>query len=182
MYFPRMKVTPAKAAALTAFGGLDLRGGAAEGTFAHMENMTLAVLDTPNGLTAKDAPIWVDGTALYINGLSAGLTLTDSPKQLVSMGSYLLIWPDKVYINTADWSDCGSMEHTVRLTEGVSFAPCAADGTALSYTTAAVAPEDASQGALWLDTSAAPPILRQYGVGGWETASAFSMPAISAGV
>lgn len=197
MLFPRMKVTPSQAAALTSFGGLDLRGGAAEGTFRHMENMTaadwpalsvraprgtVAVLDAPNGLTAKDAPVWVDGTALYINGLSAGLTLTDSPKQLVSMGSYLLIWPDKVYINTADWSDCGSMEHTVTLTGGVSFAPCAADGTALSYTTAAAPPEDASQGALWLDTAATPPILRQYGVGGWETAAGACLRLCAVGV
>lgn len=186
MFFPRMAVPPSQTAALTSFGGLDLRGGAAAGSFTYMENMsaekwphlsarpargTLTVLQTPNALGAKDALIWVDGTALYINGLDTGLTLTDSPKRLVSMGAYLLIWPDKVYLNTADWSDRGFMERTMHLSGTVEFAPCAADGSALSYITAPTAPDEPALGMLWLDTSATPPLLRQYGAGGWETAA-----------
>lgn len=51
----------------------------------------------------------MDGTALYVGGIKTGLVLTEGLKQLVSMGAYLVIWPDKKYINTKDLTDFGSL-------------------------------------------------------------------------
>ena len=195
MFFPKLKPLPGYSETVTSFAGLDRRARIPKGAFSHMENLTdqdwpalsvrpprgvVAQLTAPGGLTAKDSLIWVDGTRLYINGLDAGLTLQSGKKQLVSMGAYLLIWPDKVYINTADWSDCGSMEHALTVSS-VRFSPCAPDGGALTYTSGAVAPEEPEAGTLWLDTTAAPPLLRQYGAAGWQTAEA-CLGAESAGL
>ena len=127
------------------FGGYDARSRAPLGAFARMENLSgdgyptlstrekrkwIAALDKPNGLAAKDCLIWVDGRTLYINGAAIDLTLTDGEKQLVSMGAYLLIWPDKKYVNTQDLSDRGSLENTVQTTGTVTFTLCRTDGTA----------------------------------------------------
>ena len=135
------------------FLGYDARPRTPLGAFARMENLqgggypalsvrerrkTVAALDRPNGLAAKDCLIWVDGGTLYINGASVDLTLTDSEKQLVSMGAYLLIWPDKKYVNTQDLSDRGSLENTSQTTGTVTFSLCRSDGSDYGdYTTGA---------------------------------------------
>lgn len=61
-----------------------------------------------NGLFAKDKLAWVDGTALYYDGAKVG-DVTDTPKTFISMAAYLLVWPDKVYYNTAS-GKFGSLE------------------------------------------------------------------------
>lgn len=63
------------------------------------------------------------------------------------MGAWLLIWPDKAYINTKDLTDFGSLENK-RVTEGeVSFALCRPDGTVYSgYLAADEAPEEPEAG------------------------------------
>ena len=66
-----------------------------------------------NGLISKDALCYVDGTTLYINNHPVtGLVLSDTPKQMVSMGAYLIIMPDKVYVNTKDITEYGNIEAT----------------------------------------------------------------------
>ena len=68
---------------------------------------------SPNGLVAKDALCYVDGNTLYINEKRVdGLVLTDTPKQLISMGAYIVIMPDKVWVNTLDLTDYGNIEYT----------------------------------------------------------------------
>ena len=62
------------------------------------------------GMIAKDSLCYVDGRNFVINGYSVDLGLSDSPKQLISMGAYVIILPDKVYFNTADFSDFGPIE------------------------------------------------------------------------
>ena len=86
-----------------------------------------------NGIIAKDALCYVDGTTLYINNKPiTGLTLSDSPKQLISMGAYIIIMPDKMYINTSDYSDCGKIEasFTSPASAVVSYELCSVDGKA----------------------------------------------------
>mgnify|MGYP007123753507 CR=1 FL=1 len=117
MFLSQFKAPAQQRVTVSKFGGYDARRRAPLGSFARMENLTgdgyptlsvrekrktIAALDKPNGLAAKDSLIWVDGRTLYINGLAIDLALTDGEKQLVSMGAYLLIWPDKKYLNTKD--------------------------------------------------------------------------------
>lgn len=59
-------------------------------------------ISTPNGLLWKNGLFWVDGTACYYKGNQiSGLTVTNGKKQLVGMGAYIVIFPDKKVYNTA---------------------------------------------------------------------------------
>ena len=57
----------------------------------------------PHGLHAHEKLCWVDGTNLYYDGVAKG-TVADSDKQFASMGAYVIIWPDKVLLDTQDMS------------------------------------------------------------------------------
>ena len=88
------------------------------------------------GIIAKDALAWVEGSTLYYNGYPvSGISLStaeeDNPKQLVSMGAYLCIFPDNVYVNTQNLTDCGDMGAEFETVENaqVTYTPCRMDGT-----------------------------------------------------
>ena len=153
-----------------------------DGEFFDMKNMTsdnypvlsprkkrgvYASAVSPNGLISKDALCYVDGTKFVINEYGVEMGLNDEPKQLISMGAYVIIWPDKKYINTQKLSDYGNIEAFYPGVEGTkvnaSYEMCKLDGTV--YTGAiksASAPEDPANMQLWIDTSATPHILKQY--------------------
>ena len=129
---------------------------------------------TPNGLISKDALCYVDGTKLFINNKEIiGLELSDSPKQLISMGAYIIIMPDKKYINTKDFADNGNIEASFPATEGetltVTYEMCKLDGTGYENvrkqsTAPEITEEMENDGTvpLWLDTSSTPHALKQY--------------------
>ena len=137
------------------------------GTYAYPSSQT-PVTHAPGGLIAKDALCYVDGTKFYINNLAvSGLTLTEGKKQLVSMGAYVIILPDKKYVNTADQSDYGNIEATFPSSAGtsvsVTYTPCDIGGTAISATTTgATEPSNPSNGDYWIDTSDTPHVLKRY--------------------
>ena len=143
--------------------------------------------DSPKGLIAKDALCYVDGSKFVINDDAVDMKLAttcdtcprkndcsayevDKPacnKQLVSMGAYVIIMPDKKYINTQDLSDYGNIEAFFPGVEGqsvsASYEMCKIDGTA--YTGAfkgASAPGDPKSTPLWIDQSTTPHVLKQY--------------------
>ena len=197
MFLSQFKAPAQQRVTVSKFGGYDARRRAPLGSFARMENLTgdgyptlsvrekrktIAALDKPNGLAAKDSLIWVDGRTLYINGLAIDLALTDGEKQLVSMGAYLLIWPDKKYVNTQDISDRGSLENAIQTTGTVTYALCRADGTEYEgYTTGAAAPASAESGDLWLDTGSGAALLRYDGVM-WQAVDDAALKLSAAGI
>ena len=112
----------------------------------------------PQGMIAKDALCYVDGSAFVINERRIEMNLStaaeDCPKSLVSMGAYVIILPDKKYINTAEVSDRGSMEASFVTTGDVTFSLCTADGGSYgSITASSTAPEKPANGDYWLDIS-----------------------------
>ena len=183
MYFPKLKAAAQQRAGVEQFGGLDRRPGSGAGSLEQMENLwssgypaletrplrrTVTQLTKPNGMTEKDGLFWVDGTALYVNGAKTGLVLTDSRKQLVSMGAYLLIFPDKKYINTQDLTDFGSMENVRATTGEVTFTLCDGTGESLgSYAAGTEAPQEPRTGDLWLDTERPESVMRRYDGSAW---------------
>ena len=199
MFFPKLKTLRQSRVTINDFLGLDRREKAPQNSFNDMANMSsdgfpalqtrprrgkVLLLQRGNGLIQKDTLIWVDGSTLYVGGSATGLVLTDSPKQLVSMGAYLVIFPDKKWINTRDLSQFGSLENE-RVTEGtVSFAMCSADGESIgSYLTAQQPPEEAQQGALWMDTSEETAVLRRYSEAeGWSTVADTCVKISAAGI
>lgn len=119
------------------------------------------------GLIAKDALCYVDGSRFVINSYCIDLGLStaeeDCPKRLVSMGAYVIILPDKKYINTADLTDYGNIEASVTTQGEVSFTLCRLDGETLEPAfTQEGTPADPQDGQLWLDTSSVPNSLKQW--------------------
>lgn len=132
--------------------------------------MYYAGTDNITGILAKDALAWVEGGKLYYNGYPVeGVALSekeeDNPKQLVSMGAYLCVFPDGVYVNTKDLAEYGYMgaEYVSIENAEISYTPCRIDGTAYeNVIMSASAPSDPANGDLWLDTSDDTHVLKQY--------------------
>lgn len=107
-----------------------------------------------------------DGKKLYYNGSDTGLTLDDTTeKQLISMGAYILVFPDKLYFNTSDFSDKGSMEakfSTDTSVHNATFSLCDVDGKAISAEASSTAPEKPTGGQYWIDTSGTTHALKVY--------------------
>lgn len=180
MRYPTLAEIPTTREMIDSFGGYNhnLRIGAGE--FYDMQNLTSAhypVLSTrqrrgiyasptaPQGLIAKDALCYVDGGDFVMGDYRIAMKLSrdDTPKTLISMGAYVIIMPDKKYINTADITDYGSIEAVVTTTSDVTFELCRLDGTGYSDAVAqATEPSDPQNMDLWIDTSSVPNALKQY--------------------
>ena len=150
-----------------------------DGEFYDMRNLTsadfpllacrkkrgrLCTLRAPGGLLAKEKLAWVEDGTLFYGGEPTPLTgLGEGKKQLVSMGAYLVIFPDKLYYNTADPADHGSLEALYTSTGAVEYTLCRSDGSDYRQPEVAdSAPEEPENAALWIDTSVQPHVLRQW--------------------
>ena len=143
----------------------------------------------PQGMIAKDALCYVDGSAFVINEKRIEMNLStaaeDCPKSLVSMGAYVIILPDKKYINTAEVSDRGSMEATYTSTGEVTFSLCTADGGSYgSITASSTAPEKPANGDYWLDISGEQHALKVYSsaTGVWSTVATTYVKIYATGI
>lgn len=123
------------------------------------------------GIHGRDKLVHVRGTKVYydlteVTGVTVSDLSTDSPKKIVSMGAYVCIWPDKVYFNTVDPTDCGSMERKFSVTgTSVSLMMCRGDGTNYDMNSISIGsspPASPTNGKLWLDQSGDVDVLRQY--------------------
>lgn len=124
--------------------------------------------DRLHGLFSKSKIMYINNGLLYYGGEAVdGLAFPDieAERQFVSMGVKVLIFPDKVYLNTADLTDFGSLEATFETEEGTSVTCTLAKGDGdlyENYVVSSAEPEEAVNGDLWLDTSENPNILKQY--------------------
>lgn len=152
------------------------------GEFFNMENMTSSnypilsprgkrgvylTPENPQGLIAKDTLCFVDGTDFVIDEYRVNMGLStaeeDCPKKLVSMGAYVIIMPDKKYINTKNLTDFGNIEEKYTSKTTVNYELCAIDGTGFSNTTVSPSePASPENMDYWLDTSSSPHTLKQY--------------------
>ena len=140
---------------------------------------------SPNGIIAKDSLCYVDGPYFYVNGYRIDMGLIDTEcdscvrkgdctsykegktvcqKQLVSMGAYVIIMPDKKYINTENIGDRGSIEAEIDTASTVSFKMCKIDGSSydVEYEPSPEAPANPVNMAVWTDTSTTPHTLKQW--------------------
>ena len=160
------------------FGGINKRLRIGDGEFSDETNMSgddypvlstrkargiVRTMTSPQGIAAKDKLVHVDANAVYYDGaVVAGLTLSAGEKSFVSMGAYLLIFPDKKYLNTASLTDFGSIDNSVTVS-GASYSMTRPDGTDISsVTVAATPPESPTGGDYWIDTSEDPNMLMVY--------------------
>lgn len=122
------------------------------------------------GIIAKDALCYVNGASFYIGSHAvSGLTLdADTEKTLISMGAYVIILPDKKWVNTAPNSqntfDFGNIEASWQQPEDtvVTFIPCDSDGNEVTVASGDSAPASPENGTMWLDTSVSPNSMKIY--------------------
>lgn len=178
MKYPRLYEMESGRQMIDAFRGYNHNLRIGDGEFFDMKNMTsdyypvlsprrkrgvYATPDKPTGLIAKDSLCYVDGSYFVMDEYRVDMGLSDEPKQLISMGAYVIIMPDKKYINTADLSDYGSIEASFESTTDVTFQLCTRDAELYTdVTTSAVEPESPTNLDLWIDTSTTPNTLKKY--------------------
>lgn len=117
------------------------------------------------GLISKDALCYVDGEDFVINDYHVPMKLNSEPKTLISMGAYVIIMPDKKYVDTENFATQTqfNIEEENTTTGQTTFALCKLDGT--EYKDATVSntePPDPKNLDLWIDTSTTPNSLKQY--------------------
>lgn len=130
-----------------------------------------------HGVFAKSKLMYINHGLLYYGGEAVEGPLfpdIEGERQFVSMGAKVLIFPDKMYINTADLTDFGPLEAEFNSEEGTNVTCSLAKGDGdlyEGYVVSSAEPEEVKNGALWLDTSVTPNELKQYseGLGMWMT-------------
>jgi hypothetical protein len=134
---------------------------------------------TPTNTSVYDLGIRRDGELL----MSTNTYYSDkTTRTIVSMGAYIVIFPDKKYINTAEIGNSGAEVHyiehryvseyyeedestgeEVKKFAKVTYQLCKADGTAYTPNTISdTEPTDVESGHIWLDTSVVPNSLKLY--------------------
>jgi hypothetical protein len=122
---------------------------------------------SPQALIAKEVLCYVDGADFVMGEKRIAMELStaeaDNPKKLVSMGAYVIILPDKKYINTANTEDKGDIEAIVETDGKTTFSLCRVDGSSYNVENKGTeAPENPTNSTLWLDTSSTPHSLKQW--------------------
>ena len=165
MIYPTVAAAASSREVVEEFRGYNHNLRIGSGEFYDMKNMTsdsypvlsprkargvYAKPASPNGLIAKEKLGYVNGSDFVYGDTTVPMGLStaeaDNPKRLVSMGAYVIIFPDKKYLNTADLSQYGDCEASFTSSGDVQFSP--AEPKDLQY---------------WLDTSGKPNTLRRYG-------------------
>lgn len=178
MQYPTLKEQETSRQMIDAFKGYNHNLRIGDSEFFDMKNMTsdyYPVLSPRKkrgvyssggnyqGLIAKDALCYVDGTDFVMNEYRIDMGLSDEPKQLISTGAYVIIMPDKKYINTLDTTDFGNIEASFTTQSDVTFSLCTVDGADYeNLTVSSDEPSDPENMALWIDTSSTPHTLKQY--------------------
>ena len=186
MEYPTLTVKPKSRDMIDLFLGYNHNLRIRENEFYDMKNMTSDYYPVlaprkkrgvyrepdPNskvlGLIAKDEICYVTHSNFVIGEEDVPMgPFGDSSKKLISMGSYVIILPDKKWINTvkkdgADEYEWGDIEYSEDFL-GVEFYICTQTGE--EYGDAQPgdkAPPDPGDGTLWIDTSSVPSVLKMY--------------------
>lgn len=181
MRYPRIDYITQSREFIDAFRGYNHNLRISDGEFYDMSNLTSdyfpllspreprGVYVTPessggcNGIIAKDDFCYVDGTSIFVDDTEIDLSLEDSYKSLISMGAYIIILPDKKYVNTQDLTDYGDIEAEFTTSGTVTFTLCKITGDPYTVTyTQDSEPENPKNEQYWIDTSQTPHSLKQY--------------------
>ena len=178
--YPKLKALASVRETIDVFKGYHRGERIGDGEFCEMENLSsdqfpilaprakrgvFASPEMAQGLIAKDEFCYIDGSDFVSgeNRVPLGLEKNGKTRSLISMGAYVIVMPDKKYVNTADLSDFGSIDAKVQTVEAVRFSLCGADGTDYeNVTVLGSIPSDPADRSYWLDTASYPRALRQY--------------------
>lgn len=181
MRYPRIDYIAQSREFIDTFRGYNHNLRISDGEFYDMSNLTSdyfpllspreprGVYVTPesssgcNGIIAKDDFCYVDGESIFVGETEIDLALEDSYKSLISMGAYIIILPDKKYVNTQDLTDYGDIEAEFTTSGTVTFTLCKITGDPYTVTyTQDSEPKNPQNEQYWIDTSQTPHSLKQY--------------------
>ena len=181
MEMPTLRRLRTSRRTVDAFGGLNRCPRTGEGEFAQMENLSSDFYPVlapcppreklePAGVTALGAGqslFYTQGTELVLGDRRIDLGLTpEGPKQLVKMGAYVVVFPDRKYASTLDGTDFGSLEARFE-GNGAVLTPCTLEGAdRIPAHVQSAEPKEPENGTLWLDTASSPAVLKE-----WSAAS-----------
>lgn len=182
MKLSRLNVLNTSREMIDVFGGYNHKEKINDGEFYDMQNLTsdnypllsvrkqrgnvffLPHLEQPVNPIAIDCSnglSWIDGKEFvnFMERIDMGLS-DDLPKQLIPMGKYILVMPDKKYVSpSGEWGYIEAQADMLQTT----FTLCKSDGS--NYEEATIqeeAPSAPENMALWIDTSSVPHTLKQY--------------------
>lgn len=205
MFLPSLNEIDTSRSGVEIFKGYNHNLRINNGEFYDMKNLTSDYYPTlsPRGkrgslgvsakaVIAKDNLCWVDGKNFYINGSPVEMDRELQAEQLISMGGYVIIMPDKVWVNTlpnAGDSTWGYIENEVTTTETVGFSMSKIDGTDIGENVHSgnTAPENPQNMTYWVDTSSDTHSLKQWNTSTemWTTIATtyikITSPGISSG-
>jgi hypothetical protein len=188
MKYPKLREIPMGREFVDVFKGYNHNLRIGSGEFYDMTNLSsdnYPVLSTrqPRGIcvtnpenlamqgmiVSQDSLCYVKDDDFVINGyhVPMGLSEDTEPKTLIAMGSYVIIMPDKKYVNTTknadgeyDWD---TVDAIVKTTGEVTFQLCNSDGLAYqNYDKQDEPPSNPRNSKLWIDTSVTPNQLKRY--------------------
>lgn len=175
--YPTLRPQPASRQLVDVFRGYNHNPRISDGEFYDMGNLSSeaypllaprrargTLLDFPcRGVVSKTELCYVSGESIFVGDMEFNIGLTEGEKTLVSMGAYVIILPDKKYVNTQSYTDYGDIEASFTTSGNVTYTLCKPDGDpySVSYTQSA-APSNPADGQYWIDTSSTPHALKQY--------------------
>lgn len=224
MYIPKLQAVPFTRQTLDVFGGYSRNLPLADGEFFDMENMSsdhfpALASRKPRGLVhlsgtigrvtdiapAEDSYCYISPSALegfdtlfLPSGHRLVLDTWNVEHSMVTMGAYLIILPDKVWVNLAKLGELdpsapdvpedahGSIEALFENT-AADYWVWACSPTGERYdpkTTGPTAPADPGDGEIWMDTSGETGVLRRWSeiTGAWSVLEANHVVLQTAGV
>lgn len=185
---PKLKEIPSTRDMVDVFGGYNHQIRISTNEFYDMKNMCSDNYPTISprkkrgiyrdggnysGLISKDAFCYVRGGSFFINDHEINeinMKLSEGQKQLVSMGAYVIILPDKKWVNTANhkWGNIDEQYDSPKGNE-ITFTLCDINGSDY-ITKPGVTPPDITDKMkegkadipYWVDMSATPHLLKKY--------------------
>lgn len=152
MRLPYINNIPAIKKTIGQFGGLNEEKQIAENQFSDMKNMSsrffpaigtresrgevIKTLSKPNGLYYKNKLAYVDGTDLFY-GENIVAQVVDSKKQMVGMGAWLCVFPDKIAYNIQT-GEVKQMERTWQQSGLATIEPLATGSSFIKITSSGI--------------------------------------------
>lgn len=180
MRLPNLSFPERTRTAISEFYGYNHNLRIPEGSFYDCENLTTDCFPVlaprkkrgvyrsgvkVSGMVDKGNIAYTEGSSIVIGGNVIEMGLSEGAKHLVSMGAYVVVFPDRKYINTSDFSDFGSIDasFTSEWGDGVTFSLCRLSGETYDQIyVSAEEPSEVNNLDLWMDTSSDPQVLKQW--------------------
>ena len=174
MRLPRLASISTGRSVTDAFGGYNHNLRIGDGEWFDMKNMTSDYLPVMsprgargkwkskvgiNGIVVNNGLCYVQGGQFILpSGEEVDLDLTDTEKSLVPMGAYVIIFPDKKWVNTVTGEN-GLLEDTI---DNIYVTHCTADGRRYNSDIAWTKPAEPVDGQCWVDRQAVPPVFYKW--------------------